>query len=87
MMTPTPDQVAPHIARFLDMLDAAFRGYGVSDGLPERFRNAVAATPRHMFVHRFRLRGGPLRDPIGEVLCGTTTLILLGSWRTSTATP
>jgi hypothetical protein len=32
------------------MLDAAFRGYGMPGGLPERFRNAVAATPRRMFV-------------------------------------
>ncbi len=73
-MTPTPEQIAPHMARFLDMLDAAFRRYGVPDGLPERFRNAVAATPRHMFVHRFRLGGdridsfrlrdGPLCDRI-----------------------
>jgi protein-L-isoaspartate(D-aspartate) O-methyltransferase len=61
-MTPTPEQVAPHMARFLDMLDAAFRRYVVPDGLPERFRDAVAATPRHLFVHRFRLRGGPLHD-------------------------
>jgi protein-L-isoaspartate(D-aspartate) O-methyltransferase len=66
MMTPTPEQVAPHMARFLDMLDAAFRRYGLPDGLPERFRNAVAATPRHTFVHRFRLSGGPLRDRIDE---------------------
>jgi hypothetical protein len=51
MMTPTPEQVAPHMSRFLDMLDAAFRGYGMPGGLPERFRNAVAATPRRMFVH------------------------------------
>jgi protein-L-isoaspartate(D-aspartate) O-methyltransferase len=55
-MTPTPEQVAPHMARFLDMLDAAFRRYGVSDGLPEQFRSAVTTAPRHMFVHRFRLR-------------------------------
>ena len=54
------------MARFLDMLDAAFRQYGMPDGLPERFRNAVEATPRHMFVHRFRLSGGPLRDLIDE---------------------
>src|SRR5690349_11263365 len=54
-MTPTAEQVAPHIGSFLDMLDAAFRRYGVADGLPERFRHAVAACPRHMFVHRFRL--------------------------------
>ena len=66
MMTPTPEQVAPHLARFLDMLDSAFRRYGVPDGLPERFRDAVAATPRHMFVHRFRLSGGPTRDRIDE---------------------
>lgn len=55
-MTPSPEQIAPHMARFLDMLDAAFRRYGMPDGLPERFRSAVAAAPRHMFVHRFRLR-------------------------------
>ena len=65
-MTPTSEQVAPHLARFLDMLDSAFRRYGVPDGLPERFRDAVAATPRHMFVHRFRLGGGPTRDRIDE---------------------
>ena len=51
-MTPTAEEVALHMARFLDILDAAFRSYGVPVGLPERFRNAVVATPRHMFVHR-----------------------------------
>lgn len=56
------EQVAPHAARFLAMLDAAFRGYGVPDGLPERLRAAVAATPRHRFVHRFRIGDGALRD-------------------------
>lgn len=61
-MTPPPEQATPHMARFLDMLDAAFRGYGVPDGLPPRFRDAVAATPRHRFVHRFRIGDGPLRD-------------------------
>jgi protein-L-isoaspartate O-methyltransferase len=68
-------QAEPYQARFLDMLDAAFRRYGVPDGLPPRFREAVAATPRHRFVHRFRLAddgpvrgnfrladGGPVRD-------------------------
>jgi hypothetical protein len=65
-MTPTPEEVAPHMARCLDMLDAAFRRYGVSDGLPERFRDAVAATPRHLFVHRFRLRDGPTRGPSND---------------------
>jgi hypothetical protein len=34
------------MASLLDMLDAAFGCYGV----PERFRNPVATTPRHMFV-------------------------------------
>jgi protein-L-isoaspartate(D-aspartate) O-methyltransferase len=66
MMTPTPEEIAPHTARFLAILDAAFRRWGVLDGLPERFRDAVAATPRHRFVHRFRLRGGPPRDRIDE---------------------
>lgn len=65
-MTPTSEQVAPYMASFLDMLDAEFRTYGVPDGLPARFRNAVAATPRHMFVHRFRLGGGPLPGPSGQ---------------------
>jgi protein-L-isoaspartate O-methyltransferase len=68
MMTPTLEQVALHMARFLDMLDAAFRRNGEPGGLPERIRDAVATTPRHMFVHRFRLGGGgwPLRDRIDE---------------------
>ena len=65
-MTPIPEHVAPHMARFLAMLDAAFRRYGTPDGLPERFRHAVAATPRHLFVHRFRLGGGPLQDRTDE---------------------
>ena len=56
------EQVAPHAARFLAMLDAAFRGYGVPDGLPERLRDVVAVTPRHRFVHRFRIGDGALRD-------------------------
>ncbi len=56
----THEQVAPHMARFLHMLDGMFRRYGASDGLPNRLRDAVAATPRHLFVHRFRI-GGALR--------------------------
>ena len=60
-MTPTPEQVALHMSRFLDMLDAAFRGYGMPGGLPEQFRNAVAATPRRMFVH--------VSDPPKAVAC------------------
>ncbi len=76
-MIPTLEQIAPHMAQFLDMLDAAFRCYGAPDGLPEPFRNAVAATPRHSFVHRFRLTTGSLlyrdglrngdADPLGEL--------------------
>jgi protein-L-isoaspartate(D-aspartate) O-methyltransferase len=62
-MTPTPEQVAPHMARFLDMVDAEFRRNGLLGGLPERLRHAVAATPRHMFVHRFRLRDASPADP------------------------
>ena len=34
---PTPEEVVAHMAQFVDMLDAAFRRYGVPDGLPERF--------------------------------------------------
>ena len=59
---------APHMARFLAMLDSAFRRFGVPEGLPARFRNAVEATPRHRFVHRFRLRGGPEARPEDNVL-------------------
>ena len=65
-MTPTAEQVAPHMARFLDMLDEAFRRFGAPDGLPEPFRRAVTATPRHSFVHRFRISGGPLRTRDAE---------------------
>jgi protein-L-isoaspartate(D-aspartate) O-methyltransferase len=50
------------MARFLDMLDAAFRRQGAPDGLTPQFRDAVTATPRHRFVHRFRINDGPLRD-------------------------
>jgi hypothetical protein len=82
-MTPTPEQVAPHMARFLDMLDAAFRRYGV----PEPFRDAVAATPRHMFVHRYRLSGGPTRDLIDEGALRDNDADPAGSWRISIATP
>ena len=65
-MTLTPEQVAPHLDRFLDMLDAAFRRYGSPDGLPDRFRDAVRATPRHLFVHRFRIGGGTLQARVAD---------------------
>ena len=65
-MTLTPEQVAHHHDRFLDMLDAAFRRYGNPDGLPDRLREAVRATPRHLFVHRFRIGDGPLQVRVDE---------------------
>ena len=65
-MTLISEQAAPYMANFLSMLDAAFRRYGEPDGLPDCIRDAVAATPRHMFVHRFRQRGGPLDSPVTQ---------------------
>jgi len=62
MPTLSDDDIAAHAARFIAMLDDAFRGYGAPEGLPPRLRDAVAATPRHRFVHRFRLGDGPLQD-------------------------
>ncbi len=62
MPTLSDDDIALHAARFIAMLDDAFRGYGLLEGLPPRLRDAVAATPRHRFVHRFRLGDGPLQD-------------------------
>ncbi len=56
------DAIAPHLSRFADMIDRAFRQYGAPDGLPPRFREAVLATPRHRFVHRYRVGDGPLCD-------------------------
>lgn len=62
MPTSPENDIATHIARFIAMLDDAFRGYGEPEGLPPRLRDAVLATPRHRFVHRFRLGDGPLQD-------------------------
>src|ERR1700733_944702 len=61
---------APHISAFLERLDDAFRRFGVATGMPPRVQEAVEATPRHLFVHRFREeKDGPLLDfdvdPIG----------------------
>ena len=56
------EQVASYTAKFLETLNAAFRDYGVAEGLPSSLREAVASTPRHCFVHRFRIGDGPLRD-------------------------
>ena len=61
-MTLSDTRTASLQAQFLDMLDDAFKGYGVKAGLPPRLRKAVAATPRHSFVHRFRIEDGPLCD-------------------------
>jgi protein-L-isoaspartate(D-aspartate) O-methyltransferase len=62
MPTPSEIDVATYTTRFIAMLDDTFRRYGAPEGLPPRLRNAVAATPRHGFVHRFRVGDGPLRD-------------------------
>jgi len=62
MPTPSENDIATHTARFIAMLDDAFRHYGSPEGLPPRLQDAVAATPRHRFVHRFRLGDGPLQD-------------------------
>ena len=56
------NEIAAHSGRFIAMLDDAFRRYGAPDGLPARLRDAVAATPRHRFVHRFRVADGALQD-------------------------
>ena len=61
MPASSENDVAPHAARFIAMLDDAFRGYGAPEGLPPRLRDAVAATPRHLFVHRFRIGDSPLQ--------------------------
>jgi len=62
MPTLSENDITTHIARFIAMLDDAFRGYGEPEGLPPRLRDAVAASPRHRFVHRFRLGDGPVQD-------------------------
>ena len=56
------NDIAAHTARFIAMLDDAFRRFGEPEGLPPRLREAVLATPRHCFVHRFRIGDGPLQD-------------------------
>ena len=56
---------APHMARFLAMLDSAFRRFGVPEGLPARFRNAVGATPRAPLRPSF-----PPARRTGNALCG-----------------
>lgn len=62
MPTSFENDISSHTARFIAMLDEVFRRYGVSEGLPPRLREVVAATPRHAFVHRFRIGDGPLQD-------------------------
>ncbi|MEH3147455.1 MAG: methyltransferase domain-containing protein [Methylobacterium frigidaeris] len=61
---------APLVEAFLTRLDREFRQFGAAGGMPPRLRDAVRATPRHRFVHRFRDgRAGPLldfdADPLG----------------------
>lgn len=48
------------------MLDEAFASFGAGTGLPAKLRAAVTATPRHRFVHRFRVDDGPLCDQDAE---------------------
>ena len=52
MPAPSENDRATHAARFIVMLDDAFRRYGAREGLP----------PRHRFVHRFRIGDGSLQD-------------------------
>ena len=61
MPRPEPD-ISRYMARFLAMLDTAFVDNGAKDGMPPDLREAVRATPRHNFVHRFRVGGGALLD-------------------------
>ena len=61
-MPQTRQGLAAHMAQFETMLDDAFRHYQITDGLPLSIRQAVRATPRHRFMHRFRLDEGPLQD-------------------------
>ncbi len=62
MALSSDNDIAAHTARFIAMLDDAFRRFGEPGGLPPRLREAVLATPRHCFVHRFRMGDGPLQD-------------------------
>ena len=62
MPTMPAAEVTAHTDRFIAMLDDAFRRFGEPDGLPLGLREAVLATPRHRFVHRFRIGDGPLQD-------------------------
>jgi protein-L-isoaspartate(D-aspartate) O-methyltransferase len=62
-MTQADNNITAHQAGFLAMLDSEFQRFGESDGLPAPLRDAVVATPRHRFVHRFRLdEDGRLQD-------------------------
>lgn len=62
MPIPSETDIAAHMARFIAMLDDAFRQFGEPAGLPPLLREVVRATPRHRFVHRFRIGDGPMRD-------------------------
>ena len=61
-MTRSDTRAASLQASFLDMLHDAFQQFGVRGGLPPQLRRVVAATPRHRFVHRYRVGDGPLCD-------------------------
>ncbi len=55
-------EIASCTTHFIAMLDDAFRRFGEPGGLPPPLRAAVLATPRHRFVHRFRIGDGLLQD-------------------------
>lgn len=62
MPSPSETDIAAHTTLFIAMLDDAFRQFGEPEGLPPPLRDAVLATPRHRFVHRFRIGDGPMQD-------------------------
>ena len=66
--------VVSHTKRFGDLLDCAFRRFGAPDGIPDGLRAAVTATPRHRFVHRYRLHDGALHDAGADLEASLSTI-------------
>lgn len=52
----TETEIESAAGRFRTMIDRSFRSYGVKGGLPDDLKAALRATPRHRFIHRFRLK-------------------------------
>ena len=72
MMKHIDEAILEHLSAFTSLLDERFRTYGAHDGLPSQLKDAVHATPRHRFVHRFRLGGSDTlqdfdTDPIRQL--------------------